>query len=106
MGLAVAALARGAAEPLARDRSRVGRRDGESCAGNICAGMAHYAVDPGVHFYAEFDVPGMQEAPVDGSVTDYIYFNIFFGNPPTGKMNQFVPQLMLGEALTSSTGPP
>eukprot|EP01079_Euglenida_sp_SAG-EU17-18_P002094 gene2095-3050_t len=76
------------------------------CKGGLCAGMAHYPVGTGVHFYSEFDVPGLP-AKVDG-ITDFIYFNIFFGNPKggDGKMNQFVPQLMLGNPLCNSTGPP
>ena len=40
-------------------------------------------------------------------VCQYIYFNIFFGDSkPNGRMNQFVPQLMVGESLTTSSGPP
>jgi len=75
------------------------------CAGGLCAGLAHYPVDPGNRFYAEFNVPKLPEK-VDG-LTFYIYFNIFFGDAkPGGKMNQFVPQLMLGEPLCDSSGPP
>jgi len=75
------------------------------CAGGLCAGLAHYPVGPGNRFYAEFDVPKLPE-DVDTSLTFYIYFNIFFGDVKPGKMNQFVPQLMLGEPLCDSSGPP
>lgn len=56
-----------------------------------------------------FDVPAL---PTNASayldLTYYIYFNIFFHNfEPKGAIyNQFVPQLMLGQALSGSTGPP
>jgi len=41
-------------------------------------------------------------------MTYYDYFNIFFDaqHPPGGRFNQFVPQLMLGDALANSSGPP
>lgn len=71
--------------------------------------MAAYPVAPNgtgrTHFYSEFDVPEMPRK-LDG-ITYYIYFNIFFdGTKPHGLMNQFVSQLILGEALDGSTGPP
>jgi len=55
-------------------------------------------------FYNEFDVPKAPEV-IDG-ITYYIWSDIFFGDMSYGRMNQFVPQLMLGEVLDSSTGPP
>ena len=81
----------------------------DDCRENACCGMAHYPVGNETagfnEFYAEFDVPGMPES-IDG-ITDYIYFNIFFASGiPNGRMNQFVPQLMLGAALDSTSGPP
>ena len=54
--------------------------------------------------YAEFDVPGKPKEQ-DG-ICFYIYFNIFFSGKGDGRMNQFVPQLMLGNSLTASSGPP
>jgi hypothetical protein len=36
----------------------------------------------------------------------YIWTDIFFGDESQGRMNQFVPQLILGSALDSSSGPP
>ena len=84
-------------------------QDEDKCAGGACCGMANYPVgnetDGFNEFYAEFDVPGLPEA-IDG-ITDFIYFNIFFASGvPNGKMNQFVPQLMLGNPLDGSAGPP
>ena len=66
------------------------------CHGGPCGGMAHYPVAPGNVFEAVFDVP---EKPVktDG-ICYYIYFNIFFSGKGHGRMNQFVPQLMLVRA--------
>lgn len=75
------------------------------CKGGACAGQAVYPVGVGIHYYGEFDVPALP-AKLDG-ITYFIYFNIFFGDSkPNGRMNQFVPQLMLGNPLCESTGPP
>lgn len=79
----------------------------EKCHGGLCGGMAHYPAKPGIHYYATFDVPELPEK-MDG-ITYFIYFNIFFGSGPKtgdGRMNQFVPQLMLGNPLCKSSGPP
>lgn len=87
-------------------RGHVAAKD--DCASGLCGGIASYPVAarrPGdTRFYAEFDVPALPKA-VDG-ITDFIYFNIFFSGYKDGKMNQFVPQLMLGNPLCNSTGPP
>ena len=74
------------------------------CHGGPCGGMALYPVGPGIEYYAEFDVPGKPKK-TDG-ICFYIYFNIFFSGKGNGGMNQFVPQLMLGNSLTNSSGPP
>jgi len=66
--------------------------------------MAHYPTSPGIVYEATFDVPTLP-AKQDG-LCYYIYFNIFFPGKGQGKMNQFVPQLMLGNSLTASSGPP
>jgi hypothetical protein len=43
---------------------------------------------------------------LDG-VTHYLWTDVFFGDSaPNGRMNQLVPQLILGEALDGTTGPP
>ena len=75
------------------------------CNGGLCGGQAHYPV-AGATFNATFNVPGL---PVDPTgTTFFVYFNIFFPDPKGswGRMNQFVPQLMLGNPLAASTGPP
>ena len=36
----------------------------------------------------------------------YIWTDIFFGDVGNGRMNQFVPQLILGNALDGTSGPP
>ena len=86
--------------------------DSAACAENICGGGADYPVD-GTIFYSEFSVPGLPtnlSARSEG--TYFIYTNIFFRNPPRpaagsyGIMNQFVPQLMLGNPLSGSTNWP
>lgn len=66
--------------------------------------MAHYPVGHGIVYYSEMDVPGYP-VKMDG-ITYFIYFNIFFSGKGHGRMNQFVPQLMLGNPLCNSTGPP
>jgi len=83
----------------------------KKCRVGTCAGLAKYPIKPNrVHFSAEFTVPDEPEQTDD--ITFFIYYNIFFGNGPKsnttdyGMMNQFVPQLMLGNPLCDSTGPP
>jgi hypothetical protein len=49
-------------------------------------------------------VPEMP-AKLDG-ICYYIWTDIFFGDMSNGRMNQFVPQLILGNALDGSSGPP
>lgn len=49
-------------------------------------------------------VPSMPDK-IDG-ITYYIWTDIFFGDMGYGRMNQFVPQLILGTALDNSSGPP
>jgi hypothetical protein len=85
----------------------------DECGGHLCSGFAWYPVAAGgqpTAFSARFNVPAL---PADIRVDDpdfchYIYFNIFFPNgAPAGAVyNQFVPQLVLGNALTGSSGPP
>ena len=65
-----------------------------------------------MEFSAVFDVPGLPTNTTvygDSTFCHYIYFNIFFPNDsPSGYgiYNQFVPQVMLGDALSGSSGPP
>ena len=51
-------------------------------------------------------MPGKIEDLSNG-VNFFIYYNIFFnGGRPNGRMNQFVPQLMIGHPLCDSTNAP
>ena len=103
-----------AAPAAARRPTRAPRRaaGGDDCGGHTCSGYAWYPVAPTTSFSATFDVPGMPTAAnfSDPNFTYYIYTNIFFPNfaPPGSRAvyNQFVPQLMLGDALSGSSGPP
>lgn len=80
--------------------------DPNQCNGGMCCGFSHYPV-VGTHHYAEFDVPGL---PTNVGPTYFVYYNIDWqpAGPPDSdaKMNQFVPQLMLGNPLCDSSGPP
>lgn len=74
--------------------------------------VATYPVAPGMRFYSTFNVPGLplNKTAIETDVTFFIYTNIFFdggpGQCPSCRMNQFVNQLMLGQPLYGSTGPP
>lgn len=65
-----------------------------------------------MRFYATFNVPGLplNKTAIENDITFFIYQNIFFDGGPGQckdcRMNQFVNQLMLGQPLYSSTGPP
>ena len=85
-----------------RGHPLVGSSPPTGCHGGSCGGMAHYPVGDDIMYYSVFDVP---EKPrkADG-ICYYIYFNIFFSGKGHGTMNQFVPQLMLGNSLTNSSG--
>ena len=77
-----------------------------ACNGGMCSSLAHYSVR-NTTSYAEFDVPKLL---VKVGPTFFIYYNIDWqAAGPKGsdaRMNQFVPQLMLGNPLCDSTGPP
>eukprot|EP01084_Bolivina_argentea_P261078 441071_1 len=76
-----------------------------SCRVNLCSGAgARVPTSPNISYYAEYTVP-----PVPTVIGNcyYIYYNIIFSSDsPYGTNNQFVPQLMLGTALSDSTGSP
>lgn len=80
--------------------------DQDACNGGMCCGFSHYPVTGAKH-YTEFDVPGL---PANVGPTYFVYYNIDWqpAGPPDSdaKMNQFVPQLMLGNPLCDSSGPP
>ena len=76
------------------------------CHGGACSSLAHYPVRGTLH-YAEFNVP---ELPKKIGPTWFAYYNIDWQaaapNGSDARMNQFVPQLMLGHPLDGTTGPP
>ena len=79
-----------------------------SCHPGLCAGpeKAWIPSSPNVTYYAEFNVPPLPKN-FSSAQTYFIYYNIIFkSDAPYGTNNQFVPQLMLGEPLCGSTGPP
>jgi len=92
---------------LARGSSAAG-----DCKAGVCGGMADYAVAPGMRFFSTFNVPGLplNKTAIEADVTFFIYANVFFDGGPGQckdcRMNQFVSQLMLGNPLYASTGPP
>jgi hypothetical protein len=88
-----------------------------SCAGGICVGMtngphqggnASYPVawngTTGTRLESYMTVPELPRK-LDG-ITYYLWTDIFFGDEGLGRMNQLVPQLLLGSVLDESTGPP
>ena len=91
-----------------------------SCGGHLCSGFQWVPVATGsapglrtspTRFSALFDVPSLPLAAnfSDPDFCHYIYFNIFFPNfqpSPWAVYNQFVPQLMLGDALSTSSMAP
>ena len=98
-------------------RSATLRRGGAACAGGLCLGMhdgpheggpASYPVawkdGAGTSMYSTMTVPGYPAA-TDG-ITYYIWTDSFFGDAGDGRMNQFVPQLLLGSTLDRSSGAP
>eukprot|EP01048_Picozoa_sp_COSAG05_P022342 COSAG05_NODE_4436_length_1517_cov_1.876587_1_plen_203_part_00 len=87
------------------------------CSGGLCVGMHDGPHEGGPASYPVGDtdmgfttvsstmtVPKMPEK-IDG-ICYYIWTDIFFGDMSLGRMNQFVPQLVLGNALDGSSGPP
>jgi hypothetical protein len=82
------------------------KQEGAQCNGGFCSSLAHYPCR-GTSHYAEFNVP---ELPEEIGPTFFVYYNIDWqAAGPSGsdaRMNQFVPQLMLGTPLDDSTGPP
>ena len=95
------------------------KKDPASCAGGLCVGMkngpheggnASYPVSwdrqllQGTTVFSSMTVPELPQK-TDG-ITYYLWTDIFFGDSGAGKMNQLVPQLILGKALDGSSGPP
>jgi len=91
--------------PLSSTGAR-GERAQKGCNGGFCSSLVHYPVKGTIH-YAEFNVPKLPEVV---GPTFFVYYNIDWqAAGPKGsdaRMNQFVPQLMLGNPLCGSSGPP
>lgn len=104
-------LASACAVTLPRSAAR-GIAPADDCKASVCGGSASYPVAPGTKFYSTFNVPGLpqNQSAIENDVTFFIYSNIFFdggrGQCADCRMNQFVNQLMLGNPLYASTGPP
>lgn len=49
---------------------------------------------------------GLETEDDFSEITYYIWTDVFFGDESLGRMNQLVPQLILGSALDGSSGPP
>lgn len=94
-----------------------GGRTSSNCSGGLCLGMhggpheggpASYAVGHAstgfTSLFSTMTVPGLPRKQ-DG-ICYYLWTDIFFGDMSQGRMNQFVPQLILGDALDGSSGPP
>jgi len=94
-----------------------------SCEGGICVGMtngphqggnASYPLawngTAGTRLESTMTVPeypsGLETEDDFSQITYYIWTDIFFGDESFGRMNQLVPQLILGSALDGSSGPP
>ena len=84
-----------------------------TCSGGLCLGMhdgpheggpASYASAGVKRVHSTMSVPDYPEQQ-DG-ICYYIWTDVFFGDVGFGRMNQFVPQLILGNALSGSSGPP
>ena len=103
--------------PNVRAAHPLGDSKPAGCSGGLCLGMhngpheggpAAYpignATEGYTSVYATMTVPEPPKA-LDG-ITYYIWTDIFFGDESQGRMNQFVPQLILGSALDGSSGAP
>lgn len=87
------------------------------CQGGLCVGMhngpheggpASYPVGAKTTGYTTVSSTMTVPEPPKSTagICYYIWTDIFFGDMSQGRMNQFVPQLILGNALDSSSGPP
>ncbi len=107
---------------LAR-QNRYYTQDDDSCAGGICVGMANgphqggnasypllWNGTAGTKMESYLTVPkyprGLHTRSDFSKITYYIWTDIFFGDESLGRMNQLVPQLILGRALDGSSGVP
>ena len=111
---AVEALRRGNRAPLEALRAAA---PPPGCAGGLCVGMHDGPHESGpasyvagnassgfTSLYSTMRVPGLPKNL--SGICYYLWSDIFMGDMSWGRMNQFVPQLILGDALDGSTGPP
>lgn len=104
---------------IEKEGSRPSYLSDDNCSGGLCVGMkdgpheggnASYPIAwdkdllRGITVRSAMTVPHLPTL-TDG-ITYYIWTDIFFGDGGLGRMNQFVPQLILGKALDGSSGPP
>ena len=102
-------------DPIASTSSNTG----SSCSGGLCLGMkngpheggnASYPISWDKHLLRGITIRSTMTVPPLPSLTDgitfYIWTDAFFGDGGLGRMNQLVPQLILGKALDGSSGPP
>jgi hypothetical protein len=87
------------------------------CNGGLCVGMhggpheggpsSYPAGNSSVGFTYVHSTMTVPEYPKkqDG-ITYFLWTDVFMGDESYGRMNQFVPQLLLGNVLSGSTGPP
>jgi len=91
--------------------------DNSVCQGGLCVGMHNGPHEGGPSSYpvgtkstGYTTVSSTMTVPDYPKTTQgicyYIWTDIFFGDMSQGVMNQFVPQLILGNALDGSSGPP
>ena len=115
-GAALEALRRGDNLPLAA-LQKTAEAPLPGCAGGLCVGMhngpheggpASYTVgnsqDGFIALYSTQRVPALPRN--ETGICYYLWTDLFMGDMSWGRMNQFVPQLILGDALDGSTGPP
>ena len=87
------------------------------CSGGLCMGMrggpheggpSHYVVgNASTGFTSVSSTMTVPLLPRNLSgITYFLWTDVFFGDMSQGRMNQIVPQLLLGEVLSGSTGPP
>lgn len=92
-----------------RDGICVGMTNGPHQGGNASYPLAWNGT-AGTRLESYMSVPdypeGLQTEDDFLQITYYIWTDIFFGDESFGRMNQLVPQLILGSALDGSSGPP
>lgn len=114
---------------VANENATTPQRASSYCEGGICVGMTKgphqggnvsyplaWNGTAGTRLESTMTVPGYPifRRNTDNTnqerdfrdITFYIWTDVFFGDESLGRMNQLVPQLILGRALDGSSGPP